>query len=61
MTAPAKVTAQFKEPLLIPGDVVIRIWEMDRESDKSIYQDFGFQMQQHRGSITHMVGMIHRG
>ncbi|XP_035496501.2 uncharacterized protein si:ch211-12e13.1 isoform X3 [Scophthalmus maximus] len=58
ITAPINVTAQFKEPLSVPGKVTIRFWETNR--DQSSAQSLSFHMQQHGSNISHMVGMISR-
>ncbi|XP_068422411.1 uncharacterized protein si:ch211-12e13.1 [Clinocottus analis] len=56
ITAPINVTAQFKEPLLVPGRVKIKFWEKNR--DQSSAQDLSFHMQQHGSNTSHMMGLI---
>ncbi|XP_034398188.1 uncharacterized protein si:ch211-12e13.1 [Cyclopterus lumpus] len=59
ITAPTNVTAQFKEPLLVPGRVTIKFWV--KNGDQSCAQDLSFHMQQHGSNTSHMMGSISRG
>ncbi|XP_056274301.1 uncharacterized protein si:ch211-12e13.1 isoform X2 [Pseudoliparis swirei] len=58
ITAPVNVTVQFKEPLLVPGRVTIKLWE--KNGDQSGTQDLIFHMQQHGSNTSHMMGVISR-
>ncbi|KAL3976266.1 deoxyribonuclease II [Sarotherodon galilaeus] len=58
ITAPVTVTAQFKEPLVVPGKVTVGFWEAPGNKHQS--QSFCFQMQQHGGGKAHLVGRISR-
>lgn len=58
ITAPITVTAQFKEPLLVPGKVTVSFWEAPENKHQS--QSLYFQMQQHGGGKAHLVGLISR-
>ncbi|XP_044054127.1 uncharacterized protein si:ch211-12e13.1 [Siniperca chuatsi] len=60
ITAPINVTAQFKEPLLVPGKVAIEFWETTKNGAQSSAQGLSFHMQQHGSSISHMTGLISR-
>ncbi|XP_071338138.1 uncharacterized protein [Trachinotus anak] len=60
ITAPVNVTAQFKEPLSVPGKVMIRFWEMTENRGQASAQGLSFHMQQHGGNISHLVGLISR-
>ncbi|XP_045892084.1 uncharacterized protein si:ch211-12e13.1 isoform X2 [Micropterus dolomieu] len=57
ITAPVNVTAQFKEPPLVPGKVAIKFWETTGQSPA---QSLRFRMQQHGSNISHMTGWISR-
>nr|XP_019949261.1 PREDICTED: uncharacterized protein LOC109633679 isoform X1 [Paralichthys olivaceus] len=58
ITAPINVTVQFKEPLLVPGKVVIRFWEMTTNRGQSCAEGLSFHMQQPGSNISHVVGRI---
>ncbi|KAM6944867.1 uncharacterized protein PEZ65_002612 isoform 1-T1 [Lycodopsis pacificus] len=58
VTAPINVTAEFKEPLLVPGRVKIKI--LEKKGDQSPAQDLSFHMQQHGSNTSHMMGLISR-
>lgn len=60
ITAPISITAQFKEPLLVPGRVTIKFWETTKDGDQSPAQSLSFHMQQHGSNISHMKGLISR-
>ncbi|KAM9360500.1 uncharacterized protein ABDE67_001110 [Symphorus nematophorus] len=60
ITAPVNITAQFKEPLLVPGRVAIKFWETTKDGDQSSAQGLRFHMQQHGSDISHMMGLISR-
>lgn len=57
ITAPVSITAQFKEPLLVPGKVMIKFWETDKNGDQSPSQGISFHMEQHGNKIS-VVGRI---
>ncbi|XP_026198098.1 uncharacterized protein si:ch211-12e13.1 [Anabas testudineus] len=59
IAAPINVTAQFKEPLLVPGKVMISFWETDKIGDQSSSQGVSFHMEQHESRIS-VVGLISR-
>lgn len=59
ITAPLSVTAQFKEPLLVPGKVMMKFWETDKNGDQSSSQGVNFIMEQH-GTRNTVVGLISR-
>ncbi|XP_029296567.1 uncharacterized protein LOC115014060 [Cottoperca gobio] len=58
ITAPVSVSAQFKEPLLVPGRVTIKFWETTKDVGES--PAIGFHMQQHGSDISHVTGLISR-
>ncbi|KAM4616588.1 uncharacterized protein ACJ7VT_009432 isoform 1-T1 [Polymixia lowei] len=58
--APISVTVQFKEPLLVPGKVLINFGDTAQEDGQSSGQDLRFQMEQYRTSVAHMAGLICR-
>lgn len=58
ITAPINITTQFKEPLLAPGKVTIKFWEMITNEEQSSDRGLNFHMQQHGNSSSHMVGVI---
>ncbi|KAM7416088.1 hypothetical protein PAMA_018252 [Pampus argenteus] len=58
ITAPINITAQFKKPLLVPGKVTIKFWEMITNEGQSTARDVNFHMQQHGSSTSHVVGVI---
>ncbi|XP_034452516.1 uncharacterized protein si:ch211-12e13.1 [Hippoglossus hippoglossus] len=58
ITAPINVTVQFREPLLVPGKVVIRFWEMTKKRGQHFAEGLSFHMQQPGSNISHVVGMI---
>ncbi|XP_068577219.1 uncharacterized protein si:ch211-12e13.1 [Cebidichthys violaceus] len=58
ITAPVNITAEFKEPLLVPGRVTIKFWE--KNVDQSPAQDLSFHMQQHGSNTSHVMGSISR-
>ncbi|XP_042343470.1 uncharacterized protein si:ch211-12e13.1 [Plectropomus leopardus] len=60
ITAPASVTAHFKEPLLVPGRVTIKFWEMTKDKDQSPARGLSFDMQQNGSNISHICGLISR-
>lgn len=60
ITAPVNVTAQFKEPLLIPGNVTIRFWEANQNGSQSSAQSLCFHMEQQGHSVPHIEGLISR-
>ncbi|XP_070760576.1 uncharacterized protein [Enoplosus armatus] len=60
ITAPIDVTAQFKEPLLAPGQVTIKFWETTKSGGQSSARGLSFLMQQHGSGISHMTGSISR-
>ncbi|KAM4577037.1 uncharacterized protein PAE49_006935 isoform 1-T1 [Odontesthes bonariensis] len=60
ITAPVNITAHFKEPLLVPGEVVIRFWEKNKDVGQSFAKELAFHMEQRGCSISHMVGLISR-
>ncbi|XP_035515078.1 uncharacterized protein si:ch211-12e13.1 [Morone saxatilis] len=60
ITAPVNVTAQFKDPLSVPGRVTIRFWEMTRDGGQSSAQGLSFHMQQQGHNTSHMMGLISR-
>ncbi|XP_047448564.1 uncharacterized protein si:ch211-12e13.1 [Mugil cephalus] len=60
ITAPVTVTAQFKEPPLIPGKVTIRFCEETKNADQSSARSLSFYMTQRGCSLSHMVGLISR-
>lgn len=58
--APINVTAQFKEPLLVPGKVGIRFWEQPGNVGQSSATDLRFSMEQQGHCMSHVVGLISR-
>lgn len=58
ITAPINITAQFKEPLLVPGRVTITFWETTRNGSQSSARGLSFHMQQHGSNISHLMGFI---
>ncbi|KAA8592935.1 hypothetical protein FQN60_018390 [Etheostoma spectabile] len=60
ITAPINVTAQFGEPLLVPGRVAIKFWEKTKNLSQSPIQGLSFHVQQHGSNISHMMGLISR-
>ncbi|XP_063754315.1 uncharacterized protein si:ch211-12e13.1 [Eleginops maclovinus] len=60
VTAPVKVSADFKDPLLIPGRVTISFWETTGNESKFPPNGVGFNMQQHGRNTSHVTGFISR-
>ncbi|XP_039659139.1 uncharacterized protein si:ch211-12e13.1 isoform X3 [Perca fluviatilis] len=60
ITAPINVTAQFEEPLFVPGRVAIKFWEKTKNRSQSPAQGLSFQLQPHGSDISHMMGLISR-
>ncbi|XP_031156481.1 uncharacterized protein si:ch211-12e13.1 isoform X2 [Sander lucioperca] len=60
ITAPINITAQFEEPLLVPGRVAIKFWEKTKNRSQSPAQGLSFHVQQHGSDISHMMGLISR-
>lgn len=60
ITAPVSVNAQFRDPLLAPGKVMIKFWETNKEDedDHSSAHHINFHMEQHGGSKVHVMGFI---
>ncbi|XP_041793746.1 uncharacterized protein si:ch211-12e13.1 isoform X2 [Chelmon rostratus] len=58
ITAPVSVTAQFKEPLSVPGRVTITFGETTGNGGESSAQGLSFHMQQDGNNISHMMGLI---
>lgn len=58
ITAPVNITAQFKEPLLVPGRVTIIFWETTRNEGQSPAKVLSFHMQQQGSNISHLMGFI---
>lgn len=58
ITAPISITAQFEEPLLVPGRVMIRFWETTVNGGPGSAQGLSFRMQQHGSSTSHVKGLI---
>lgn len=54
--APISVTAEFKEPLLVPGKVTIKFCESAGVQSKCV----SFQMEQYERKILHITGQICR-
>ncbi|XP_026176693.1 uncharacterized protein LOC113138458 isoform X3 [Mastacembelus armatus] len=54
ITAPVSITAQFKEPLLVPGKATITFWEKIKDEGQSSFQGLNFRMQQHGSKICHL-------
>eukprot|EP00063_Salmo_salar_P052132 XP_014026967.1 PREDICTED: uncharacterized protein LOC106585371 isoform X1 [Salmo salar] len=54
--APISVTAQFKEPLLVPGKVTIKFCESVGVQSKCV----SFQMERYERKIPHITGQICR-
>ncbi|KAI4798665.1 hypothetical protein KUCAC02_020575 [Chaenocephalus aceratus] len=60
VTAPVKVSAQFKEPLLLPGRVTISFWETTGNEGEFPPNVLAFNMQRHGGNTSHVTGFITR-
>ncbi|XP_034728242.1 uncharacterized protein si:ch211-12e13.1 isoform X2 [Etheostoma cragini] len=60
ITAPINVTAQFGEPLLVPGRVAIKFWEKTKNLSPTPTQGLSFHISQHGSNISHMMGLISR-
>ncbi|KAI9534304.1 hypothetical protein NQZ68_014712 [Dissostichus eleginoides] len=60
ITAPVKVSAQFKEPLLLPGRVTISFWEKTGNEGEFPPNVLAFNMQRHGGNTSHLTGFINR-
>lgn len=60
ITAPVKVSAQFKEPLLLPGRVTISFWETTGNEGEFPPNVLAFNMQRHGGNTSHVTGFITR-
>nr|XP_020454925.1 uncharacterized protein LOC109959698 [Monopterus albus] len=60
ITAPITITAQFKEPLSVPGSVMIDFWDTVKNGAQSPAQGLKFHMRQHGSKMSHMVGLISR-
>ncbi|XP_070690287.1 uncharacterized protein [Pempheris klunzingeri] len=60
ITAPVNIMAQFEEPLLVPGRVMIRFWETTKTEGQSSAQCLSFHRQQHGSNTPHMMGWISR-
>lgn len=60
VTAPVSVTAHFKEPLLVPGKVLITFWEAIRDNEQSAAEELRFHVQQPGQRVSHMVGRVSR-
>lgn len=60
ITSPVRVTAHFKETLLVPGKVTVRFWEKKENGGRSSGKHLSFCMEQHGGSSPHLIGLISR-
>ncbi|XP_034548884.1 uncharacterized protein si:ch211-12e13.1 [Notolabrus celidotus] len=60
ITAPVSITAQFKDPLSVPGRVTLRFWETTDDRSQSSARGLSFHMQQSGRSTSHMIGSISR-
>ncbi|XP_020561861.1 uncharacterized protein LOC101159593 isoform X3 [Oryzias latipes] len=60
ITSPVRVTAHFKETLLVPGKVTVRFWEKNENGGRSSGKHLSFCMEQHGGSSPHLIGLISR-
>ncbi|XP_017270076.1 uncharacterized protein si:ch211-12e13.1 isoform X2 [Kryptolebias marmoratus] len=60
ITAPVSITAQFKEPLLLPGKVLITFWEVIKNMDQASPKELRFHVQQPGHNFPHMLGRISR-
>ncbi|TMS03124.1 hypothetical protein E3U43_000013 [Larimichthys crocea] len=58
ITAPVNITVQFMEPLLVPGRVTIKFWEMTKNWGQCSPRGLSFHMLQHGSNITHIMGVI---
>ncbi|CAK6959548.1 uncharacterized protein si:ch211-12e13.1 [Scomber scombrus] len=56
ITAPVNITVQFKEPLLIPGKVTIKFWDVIKNEGRGL----NFYMQRHGSSTSYIAGVISR-
>ncbi|XP_041854634.1 uncharacterized protein si:ch211-12e13.1 isoform X2 [Melanotaenia boesemani] len=60
VTAPVNVTAHFKDPLVVPGKVLLRFWDETKNVGQSSGKNLSFQMEQQGHNICHIVGLISR-
>ncbi|XP_036954889.1 uncharacterized protein si:ch211-12e13.1 [Acanthopagrus latus] len=60
ITAPINITAQYQEPLMVPGRVTITFWENSKDQNQSSAPGLSFHMQQHGSNRTHVKGLIFR-
>lgn len=56
ITAPINITAQFEEPLLVPGKVTIKFWETNEAQSPA--QRLSFHMHQRGSNMCHIMGLI---
>lgn len=61
ITAPVNVTAWFNKPLTAPGRVTVKFEDRTKQQGRSSStQELSFHMEQHRGHMCHMMGLISR-
>lgn len=60
ITAPINITAQYLEPLMVPGKVTVTFWENSKDQNRSSAPGLRFHMQQHGSNRTHVKGLIFR-